>query len=477
MADLLLKSATELAGLVRSGEVSSRELVEASLRRIEAVDGDVNAWVHVDEDGALDAADAVAAGDRRPFAGVPIAIKDLFAPVAGLPMTQGADLMGDYVPEHDYALVRRFREAGFVIVGKVNTPEFGIPPVTEPRRNGATRNPWDLERTPGGSSGGSSAAIASGTVPVAHGSDGGGSIRIPAACTGLLGLKPARGRVSHGPDLGDHFLATDGALCRTTEDAAALLDVMAGYEPGDATWAPPPAEPFAAAAAREPRKLRVGLTHGTPIPAEVDPACAQAARDAAALLEELGHEVEEVEAPWAGGDLLQVFSVLWCATTAASVRYAELVAGRPATEDDVESMTWMLFQRGLSFTAPDLVAANTILQGFARGVVSTLWSAYDVVITPALARRPVRIGEIDTQADDPDEQFRASGRFTPFTAVFNVTGQPAISVPLFHGDDGLPLAVQMVGRPAAEATLLSLTGQLEAARPWAERVAPLAEKV
>jgi len=474
VSELLFKSALELAEMVRSGQVSSRELVEESLERIEEVNPAVNAWWLVDGENALATADSVEQGDGRPFAGVPIAIKDLYTPVAGLRMTQGSELVGDFTPGHDNALVRRLREAGFVIVGKVATPEFGIPPVTEARRFGPTRNPWDTERTPGGSSGGSAAAVAAGTVPVAHASDGGGSIRIPAACTGLFGLKPSRGRISRAPDLGDHFLATDGALTRTVADSAAMLDVMAGPEPGDATWAPPPAEPYAAAAAREPGKLKVALNMDMPVEAELDPVCEQAARDAAELLESLGHEVEEVEAPWKDVDLLPVFSVLWAANVGASVRHGELVSGQPASEENIEPLTWHLFQQSLQHTSTDLVAATVMLQAFARGIITALWPAHDVLLTPALAQRPVPIGEIDTCGDNPAWEFKKSGQFTPFTATWNVTGQPAMSVPLFHGEDGLPLAVQIVGPQAREDVLLSLASQLEQARPWAERRAELA---
>ena len=370
MRDLLFKPALELAELVRSGEVSSRELVQASLDAIDAVDKDLNAWVLVDADQALETAGGIGPGDERPFAGVPLAIKDLYCPVAGLPMTQGSELFGDFTPQYDSALVRRYREAGFVLMGKVNTPELGIPPVTEPRRNGPTRNPWDTERTPGGSSGGSAAAVASGTVPVAHASDGGGSIRIPASCTGLLGLKPARGRISRAPDLGDHFLATDGALCRTTADCAALLDVMAGYELGDATWAPPPAEPYAEAARRDPGKLRVALSFDMPIESELDPICEQGTRDAAELLESLGHEVEEIEAPWKGTDLLPIFSVLWAAQVAAGVRHGQLVSGTEPSEENVEPLTWWLYQSALGASAADLAVAGPTLQGYARMIVA-----------------------------------------------------------------------------------------------------------
>jgi amidase len=473
VSDLLFKPAGELARLVREGEVSSRELVEASFERIESLDRELNAFVHLDQEGALATADSVGAGDERPFAGVPIAIKDT-APVAGMPYTMGSDIFGDFVPGHDAFLVRRIREAGFVIVGKTNLPEFGILPVTEPRRFGPTRNPWDTGRTPGGSSGGAAAAVASGMVPLAHGSDGGGSIRIPAACCGLVGLKPSRGRVSRGPDLGDDFLVQDGVLTRTVAETAAMLDVLAGYEQGDSTWAPPPFAPFAEAAAREPGALRIGLTLAGAVDAPLDPVCERAARDAAELLASLGHEVEEVDAPWAGQDLLRVFTMLFGTPIAMGIFFGGQVSGpREPTRELIEPLSWLIWEGMRERSALDYMLARTQLQAVARGIVA-LWDRFDVVLTPALAQRQLAIGELDACSDDPWDDFRRSGHFTPYTAIFNVTGQPAISVPLFHGDDGLPLAVQLAGRPADEATLLSLAAQLEAARPWADRRPELA---
>jgi amidase len=465
--DLLFKPATELAHLIREGELRARELVEAALDRIEALEPELNAFVHLDPDGAFAAADLVRPGDDRPFAGVPIAIKDT-AEVSGWPYTLGSDVFGGFVPGYDSFVVRRLREAGFVLVGKTSLPEFGILPVTEPRRFGPTRNPWDTERTPGGSSGGSAAAVAAGMLPVAHGTDGGGSIRIPAACCGLVGLKPSRGRVSRGPDQGEDFLVQDGVLTRTVAETAELLDALAGYELGDASWAPPPAEPFAAAASREPGRLRIGFTTDGAIEAELDPLCNRALRDAAKLLSSLGHEVQEVEAPWAGQDLLQVFTMVFGTPVAMGIFFGASVTGREPSEELVEPLSWTIWNRIRERTALDYLLARTQLSAVSRGIVA-LWSDFDVVMTPALAQRPVRIGDIDACSDDPWEDFRRSGRFTPYTAVFNVTGQPAISLPLFHGEDGLPLGVQIAGRPADEATLLSLAGQLEAVRPWADR--------
>ena len=437
--------------MVRDGEVRARELTEASLARIEQVNPSLNHWTLVDAENALTAADAIEPGDPRPFAGVPLAIKDLFAPVAGLRMSQGSDLLGEFTPDYDYALVRRFREAGFVLVGKTQTPEFGILPVTEPRRFGPARNPWDPERTTGGSSG--------------------GSIRIPAACCGLVGLKPQRGRISRAPDLGDHFLSTDGALVRTTADAAALLDVMAGPEPGDATWAPPPEAPFAELAARDPGRLRVALTFDLPLDGELDPECERGARETGAALEALGHEVEEVQAPWKDADLLPVFSVLWSTNVAASVMHGQLVTATEPSAENLEPLSMWLYETGMGFKAPEYLAALVTLQAFARRVIS-FWGRYDLVLTPALGKRPVRHGEIDPCGEKPAFEFKKSGEFTPYTAAFNVTGQPAISIPLSHGDDGLPTAAQLVGPPAGEGLLLAVCRQLEEAHPWADRVPP-----
>ena len=465
--ELLFRPATDLAALVRGGEVSSRELTEAALERIEALQPELNAFVYTDPDGALTAADAVEAGDERPFAGVPIAVKDTAA-VAGMPHTLGSDAFGDYVPAHDAFVVRRLREAGFVIVGKTNLPEFGILPVTEPRRFGPTRNPWDTERTPGGSSGGAAAAVAAGIVPLAHGSDGGGSIRIPAACCGLVGLKPSRGRVSRGPEQGDDFLVQDGVLTHTVAETAALLDVLAGYEPGDATWAPPPEEPFAAAAAHEPGRLRIGVTTTAAIDAPLDPLCERAVRDAAELLESLGHEVAEIPAPWAGQQVLEVFTLVFGTPIAMGLFFGTQVTGREPAEDLVEPLSWTIWEGIRQRNALEYLLARTRLGAFSRSIVA-VWNDYDVVMTPALAQRPVRIGEIDSCSAEPWEDFRRSGQFTPYTAMFNVTGQPAISLPLFHGEDGLPLGVQLAGKPAGEAELLALAAQLEAARPWAQR--------
>jgi amidase len=474
--DLMFSSAGELAEMVRSGQLSARELVQCSLDRIEELNPQLNAFVQVDAEGALRAAEQIGAGDPRPFAGVPVAIKNNRA-VTGLRLTYGCGLMADYVSDYDHNITRRLRDAGFVIVGTTTLPEYAILPVTEARLFGPTRNPWDLARTPGGSSGGAAAAVAAGLVPVAHGSDGGGSIRIPAACCGLVGLKPARGRVSPAPDLGDSSLSIDGMLTRSVADTAAILDVLEGYELGDATWATPPSEPFAASAAAPPGRLRIGSTTHPPVPeARVDPVASRAVADAAALLGSLGHEVEEVEPPWQDDAVRELFGTVFSSNIALQIAHSGTVAGREPTAADMEPMSWAIYSMIAGTGAIDAMGAASRLQRFARGLVGFL-GGYDALLTPALAERPLPLGTLDTAAPDPMATFTRSGLFTPFTPVINATGLPGISLPLFEGEDGLPLAVQLVGRPAGEAKLLALAAQLEEAQPWADRRPPVAQAV
>jgi amidase len=469
--DLLFRPALELGGMVRAGEVTSRELVEAALARIDALNPSVNAFIHVDAEGALAAADAIEPGDQRPFAGVPIGVKTEF-PVEGLPITMGSDLFGDFIAPHDAYLVRRLREAGCVIVGMTNMPEMGIMPVTEPRRHGATRNPWDLERTPGGSSGGAAAAVAAGMVPLAHGADGGGSIRIPAACCGLVGLKATRHRISRGPDVGEHWLSIGGVLTRTVADTAAALDAIEGYEVGDAAWLDSPAEPFARAAERDPGRMRIALTLDPPVDTEIHPECARATREAAKLLSSLGHQVEEVAPQVGKGDLAPLFLASFGASLALVVRTGGIITEREPTPELVEPLTWAIYEMAQGLNSVDYLGAVTQLQGFARGFIQWL-SGYDALLTPSLATLPVPIGTYDTGSSDVGEWGR-TGEFTPFTAVANLTGLPAISLPFSQSEEGLPLGVHLMGRPAREDQLLALGAQLEAERDWASRRPALA---
>jgi amidase len=475
VSELLERSAVDLAGLVRAGQVSARELVEAALGRIDDLEPTLNAFTHVAHDSALAEAAEIGPGDPRPFAGVPIAIKDN-RPVAGMPITMGSDLFSGLVPGHEAFCVRRLREAGFVIVGKTTLPEMGILPTTEPRRFGPTHNPWARDRTPGGSSGGSAAAVAAGALPIAHGNDGGGSLRIPAACCGLVGLKPARGRVSVGPEGGHSFLVTDGVLTRTVADTAAALDVLAGYEPGDATWAPPPPAPYAELAQRDPGPLRIGLALNPPLDGAIlDPTLEAATRDAANLLQSLGHEVEDVSPPWSGLNLLPEFTGAFGPNIALVAFIGFKLAHREPTEADVEPLTWEMWKLATGNHTLSLLNAQGRLEAVARSVVR-FCADYDALLTPALARRPVLIGEIHGRGPDPWDHYNRSALFTPYTAMLNVTGQPAISLPLYHGDDGLPIGVQLVGPPAREEILLQLARQLEQTAPWADRMPALAAR-
>jgi amidase len=476
MTDVLRRSAVELAELVRARELSARELVQASLDAIADRDGPINAFTHVAPEAALadanrvDATLSAADADERPFAGVPIAVKDNRA-VAGMPLTMCSDLFADFTPVQDAHVVRRLREAGFVIVGKTALPELGILPTTESRRFGPTANPWASDRTPGGSSGGSAAAVAAGMVPIAHGNDGGGSLRIPAACCGLVGLKPTRGRVSVGPDAGHSFLVNDGVLTRDVRDTAAVLDVLAGYEAGDATWAPAVTESWVGALGRDATAgpLAIALVMEPALDgADVDPVSLQAARDAAALLTGLGHDVREVAAPWTGLGLLATFTAAFGPLSAMGVAAGGRLVGREPCEADVEPLTWQMYELARGQDTLTYLEAQNLLEVTARRLVSFML-AYDAVLTPALGMRPVRTGEIHGRGPDPLDHFRRSGQFTPYTAIVNVTGQPAISVPLYEGDDGLPLGVQLIGPPAGEDVLLGLAAQLERAAPWSDR--------
>ncbi len=468
-ADLMFRPVTELAQSVRSGKLSARELVQASLDRIDELNPKLNAFVDVFGDEALAEADKIGADDQRPFAGVPIAIKNNRS-VGGKRLTIGAEFTGDFTPPEDHNVVRRLREAGFVIVGTTTLPEWGILPVSQARRFGPTNNPWDLTRTPGGSSGGSAAAVAGGLLPIAHGNDGGGSTRIPAACCGLVGLKPQRGRISLAPDVGYQFLVADGVLTRTVAESAQLLDILAGHELGDAAWAPPPPEAFAEQAQREPARARIAVTTLPPIPdAEIDPVCAKAARDAAELLASLGHEIVEADPPWQDSSLLHTFTAVFAPMLAVQCSFIELMTGRQATADDMEPLSWALFELARGIDAVQSELSNAILQGVGRQLVT--WTAqYDFVITPALAESPVKHDTINPCSSTPLEDFARSGRFTPFTAGMNISGSPAISLPMYHRDDlDLPVGVQIIGQPAGEGALLALAAQIEQAGPWAGR--------
>jgi amidase len=456
--ELAFLSATEQAGLVRRGEVSSSELVELCLERIERLDPELNAFVTV----CADEARAAAAGELPdgPFRGVPLPIKDLNE-TAGIRTTFSSRAFADYVPTFDAAVVRRLKEAGFVVIGKTNTPELGITAVTESELNGPCRNPWDTSRTPGGSSGGAAAAVAAGLAPAAQGSDGGGSIRIPASCCGLFGIKPARGRVSPAPYGGLEGFSTAGPITRTVADAAALLDAMAGYETGDPYWAPPPERPFAEEVGRDPGPLRVATAITPPlVDTPVDPECVAAVEDAAGLLADIGHSVEEATPAWGDERLFHLFMTAW--------QVIPGLYGLPP--ESFEPLTRALIEASAATGSVEYVRATARLRDLSRRIVA-FWDDYDLLLTPTLARPPVPIGSLGD--DDPWQELRNVGQFVPFTQVANITGLPAVSLPLAWSEGGLPIGVQLVGRPADEATLFRVSAQLEEARPWRDRRPPV----
>jgi amidase len=385
-------------------------------------------------------------------------VKDLNE-TAGVRTTFSSRAFAQYVPTTDAAVVRRMKDAGFIVLGKSNTPEFGSTCVTESALNGACRNPWDTSRTPGGSSGGAGAAVAAGALPLAHGSDGGGSLRIPASCCGLFGIKPSRGRVSPAPFVsGSLELSQSGPLSVSVRDAAAFLDVIAGYEPGDAHWAPPPERPFLDEVGADPGRLRIAFTIEPPIPFPVDDAVVGVARAAAEALSALGHEVVEQTPPWVDDILLSTFAKLWQVGPAMY----------PVPDPELLEPLNRALAEAAHETSSVVFAQSVVgLQRLARRIVE-FWNDVDIVLTPGLAKLPVPIGWV-FEPEDPWEQFAHGGEFTPFTPIVNVTGQPAATVP-FGVVDGLPVGVQLIGRPADEATLFRLAAQIEQAHPWAERL-------
>jgi amidase len=475
MADELAGiDATGQAQLVRDGEASPAELVDAAIERIEALNPELNAVIHP----LFDKARAEAAGTLPdgPFRGVPFVLKDLGAHSAGDPFHEGTKFAKEagYRSTHDTELMARFRRAGLVLVGKTNTPELGILPTTEPEAYGPTRNPWDTDRSTGGSSGGSAAAVASGMVTVGHANDGGGSIRIPASCCGLVGLKPTRARTSYAPDFGDVMggLVNDHVVVRTVRDCAGLLDAIAGAAPGDPYVAPAPERPFLDEVGADPGRLRVGMMTTAPgkqweLHADVVAATEAAGR----LLESLGHTVEPDSYPAGLDDPGNIahFLVRWTSGVAWALRWWEERLGRSIGPDDVEACTWALAEMGKTHSGADLFVALEKNQLAAREAAA--WHAdHDLLLTPTLGEPPTRIGEY---APDPENPAMPIVRATPiasFTASANITGQPAISLPLHWADDGMPIGVQLVAAYGREDLLLRVAAQLEEAQPWADRI-------
>jgi amidase len=450
--------ALEQARLVRDREVAAVELAEEYLARIERLDPELNSYVTVVAEEALAQAGEPLEG---PFAGVPTPIKDL-VDTAGIRTTYSCRAYANYVPSEDSELAARIRRAGFVVLGKSNTPEFGTTGITESDLNGICRSPWDTARTPGGSSGGASAAVAAGLAPIAQGSDGGGSIRIPASCCGLFGLKPSRGRTSPAPRGDAYGFSVSGSLARTVADAAAFLDAIAGLKTGDPYVAPPPERPFLEEVGVPPGRLHVALVLEPPTRGRVDPDCLAAARAAAQLLEDLGHEVEEVGIDWASEDLGDLFASVW--QTIPSLY--------PGVErSQLDPLNQAFLARADATSSSEYVRAFVTLQAYGRRVAGFV-ADYDVVLTPTLALPPVPVGWI-REPEDPWQQYARALEFTPFTPGVNVAGLPAASVPLFWTDEGLPIGVQLIASYGEEPLLFRLSAQLEEARPWADRRPPV----
>jgi len=462
--------ATAQADLVRSGSVSPLELVEAAIDRIERHDPVLNAVIHRQFDAARRRVCAELPDGA--FRGVPMLLKDLGAPQAGEPYCEGtafAKSAGHRAARDSY-LVERFKQAGFVVLGRTNTPELGTAITTEPVAFGPTRNPWGTERSSGGSSGGSAAAVASGMVPVAHGNDGGGSIRIPASCCGLFGLKPSRGRVSKGPAAAEAWggLSVDHVLTRSVRDSAAVLDEIAGYHPGDTFVAPAPARPFATEVGADPGRLRIGLLdHAANDEYQVDPECSEAVRSAGRLLESLGHSVELAH-PSALGESESQFHglVVIAAAVAAALDEWSAALGREISPQEYEPLNALFTTMGQATSAPSYLESMLWLEGFRRRMIA-FWSeqGFDLLCTPVLALPTARLGEL---SDPVTGELRVLETLR-FTAQFNVSGQPAASLPLHWAADGMPIGVQLVADYGREDILIRVASQLEQARPWADR--------
>ncbi|KXK58330.1 hypothetical protein AWW66_30375 [Micromonospora rosaria] len=479
MDDVTWLDATGQAQLVRSGEISARELVEHAIGRIERLNPEVNAFIHTSFEKARTVA---ARGPTGPFAGVPFAVKDLFQQSEGDPYHYGTRFLKDldWRAPADTWLVSKLRQAGFVLVGRTNTPEIGAWTTTEPDSYGPTRNPWDLTRSPGGSSGGSAVAVATGMVPAAHANDGGGSVRIPASATGLVGLKPTRARISLGPEIGEAWagMTHESALTRSVRDIAGILDAVGGMAPGDPYTAPPPTRPYTHEVGAPVGRLRVGVQLDHPS-RTLDPEVVAAVTATAGLLDELGHIVEVArpaaldEPPAEAQVLMPVFQYL------DIVRWGRAI-GRPLTADDLDQDNWALGGHGRDVSAVAYLDGLAALHAWCRRVAAW-WNhdeegtgggrrpGYDLLVTPTLPRLPARLGELRPVPGRPLAGFLASGEYVSFTSPFNATGQPAMSLPLHWSADGLPVGVQFVAAYGREDLLIRLASVLEQARPWADR--------
>lgn len=469
---LTQQDAVGLAELIRQGDITATELTQAAIDRIEATNPQLNAVIHTSFDKALAAAQNPELPDG-PFAGVPFLLKDLWAAdSAGDPNCLGTRGLREtpFVPDADSNIVNLYRQAGFIILGRTNTPEFGLMPTTEPLAFGPTRNPHNPDFGAGGSSGGAAAAVASGMVPAAHASDGGGSIRIPAAMCGLVGLKPSRGRVTMDAATNANGFSVQHVVCRSVRDSAAILDVCARNFPDDNFTLPAPEMSFAQAMTSDPKGLRIGLLDSSPRAAvELHPECAQAARKTGQALEDLGHHVEQAApADLNTEEITAAFSVLWSAGAAANMKILGERLGRAATEADVEPATWVMAQQGETLSGDDVASAQQAVASYTRNCLSW-WDdepGFDLLLSPTTALPPPLIGDLAPTEEDPFQGLPKAIPYATFTAPFNITGQPGISVPMHFTPQGLPVGAQLVANLAREDLLLAVAAQLEAAVGW-----------
>lgn len=493
--DYLAYDALGLAGLVRTGEVSAVELLEVALARLEAVNPRINAVVHLMEEDARQAATDPVAG---PFTGVPFLAKDLATMYAGHPTSAGSRFLKDHVVTWDSELALRVKASGVTVFGKTNTPEWGLQPVTEPELWGPSLNPWNLERSPGGSSGGTGAAIAAGVVPMGGGGDGGGSIRIPASCCGIFGLKPSRGRTPTGPGRGQFWrgASVEHVVTRSVRDSAAMLDATHGADPGAAFEIPPPSGPWLDDVERDPTALRIAFTTIPCVDTEVHQDCVDAVADAASLLASLGHEVVEDHVPIDGDAFAHDFLTVVAGELGADLDEAANAVGRRPRRHELEPATWALGLISGALSAQEYAAALRRMEIMARDVGS-FFERYDIVLTPTVSVPPPPIGAVGPTPSERrqlaivgsfgsgrlvkaagliDQAAKSALDFIPWTPVYNMTGHPAMSVPLHWSNEGLPIGVHLVGRFAREDVLFRLAGQLERARPWFDRLSPLARE-
>ena len=482
-----------LAERIRSGEVSGTEVVEAAIDRIDAVNPLINAVIHpMYDEGRRALAGGLPPG---PFQGVPFLLKDLIAAYAGVPMASGCRALKHYVPDFDSELVRRYKRSGVVVLGKTNTPEFGLMPYTEPEAFGPTRNPWDSARICGGSSGGSAAAVAAGMVPLASGGDGGGSIRIPSACCGLFGLKPTRGRTPSGPHEGEYWqgATVQHVITRSVRDSAAMLDLTQGFDPGAPFKLAPPAQSYLKAMERPPQKLRIAYNTRSPIDSDVDPRCTAAVMETARILENMGHEPIDAEPPIDGSAYARSYAIMNFGEVAADLEELQALVGRRLTAADIETVTWTAGLLGRTFSAGDFVRCLRYWGRLGR-TMGRFFETYDLYLTPTLACPPPKLGALQPKPLDraamkgvntlrAGRLLKASGivdklaregiSFTPFTMLANMTGLPAMSVPLHWTPEGLPVGVQFFAPVGDEITLFRLAAQLEEAHPWFDKRPPL----